>query len=127
MILLFSNHIPLTYGIGLRVPQAGRSDTLLGGNLLGGPVADEQGLSTPLERHRLAFGDISQLHLDLGHGQHIGGCTHRGDELCHHRLGSVRGHHAGTWKGCDDDNKEISIQRFIPSTPHHLSILPASR
>jgi hypothetical protein len=35
-------------------------------------VSDEDGLATPLDDDVLAFGDSSQVDLNLGHGQDIG-------------------------------------------------------
>ena len=37
-----------------------------------GPVADEDGLATPLDNDVLALGDGSQVDLDLSHSQDIG-------------------------------------------------------
>lgn len=72
------------YRILLRITQHTDGDRLLGGDLLAGAMADEQRLSAPLERDRFAFGNVGQLDLDLGQGQHIGGGAHRADELVHH-------------------------------------------
>ena len=34
-------------------------------------MPDEEGLPPPLEGHVLSLGDVRQLDLNLGHGQHV--------------------------------------------------------
>merc|ERR1712062_364742 len=45
-------------GVGLGVPEGGGVHGGHVGDLLGGPVPDEQGLATPLKGHVLALGDV---------------------------------------------------------------------
>ena len=40
-------------------------------DLLCGSVSDEEGLSSPLEGHVLALGNVRKLNLDLGQGQNV--------------------------------------------------------
>lgn len=87
-----------THGIRLRISQTGHGNALLCGDFLGGTMTNEKGLSTPLERNRLALRNIAQLHFDLGHGQHISRGAHRRNELCHDGLGAIRSYHAGACK-----------------------------
>lgn len=80
----------------LGITQGSGVDGLFGSDFGGRTVADEQRLATPFEGNGLALGDIGQLDFDLGHGQHIGGGTHRRDESGHQRLGDVSGGHGST-------------------------------
>lgn len=77
----------------LWVAELRQVDLGLGRDLLLGSVANEQGLSSPLERHVLPFGDIAQLDLDFGQGQNIGRGAHGGDELGHGGLCSINSQH----------------------------------
>jgi hypothetical protein len=45
-------------------------------------VADEDGLAAPLDDHVLALGDGSEVDLDLGLGQDVGGSGHVDQEVC---------------------------------------------
>merc|ERR1719331_1951021 len=64
---------PLSVRLG--IPKSSRVHCGDVSNLLGSPVPDEQRLATPLEGHVLALRDVSQLHLNLGQGQHILRCA----------------------------------------------------
>merc|ERR1719422_207630 len=92
------DHQPLgvldTLGVRLGVPQGGGVTRHLGLNLRGGPVSDEQGLASPLEGHVLTLGDVPQLDLDLGEGQHVLGRGPRADELIDKGLAAIGSAHA---------------------------------
>jgi hypothetical protein len=51
-------------------------------DLVGGTVANEDGLAAPLDDNVLALGDGSEVDLDLGLGQDVGGCGHVDQEVC---------------------------------------------
>ena len=92
-----------TVVIGLRISQRLNVDALSLLDLVGSSVTDEDGLTTPLdddleqgesvrkprrvlktrlETYVLALRDSSEVDLDLGHGQHIGGSRHVDEEIC---------------------------------------------
>lgn len=54
-------------------------------------MSDENGLTLPLDKNVLTFWDGAQLDFDLGHGQHIGGCSERGEERLDGGLGTGSG------------------------------------
>ena len=78
--------------VGLGVAEGGNGDLVGLFDLVGGTVADEDGLATPLDddlfpvnglismtvdlTHVLALGNGVQVNLDLGHGQNIRGSRH---------------------------------------------------
>ncbi|KAH3667161.1 hypothetical protein OGAPHI_002810 [Ogataea philodendri] len=86
-------------GILLRVSKR-RDIHLVGlGNLGLCSVSDENWLTLPFHNNVLSLRNGTQLHLHLGHGQHICGSSHGGQEGLNGRLGgssrnqSVRAHH----------------------------------
>ena len=58
-------------------------------------MPDEEWLSPVLEDHVLALGDIVQVHLDLGHGQDVGGGGHGSDQILDNGSGHVGGADTG--------------------------------
>lgn len=67
--------------IGLRVAQLLPVDLLGLGNLVGGSVADEDGLPTPLDDDILALRNGSQVDFDLGLREHVGRGGHVHEEV----------------------------------------------
>lgn len=105
----------------LRVTQLRQVHLGLGGNLLLSAVTHEQRLPSPLKSHVLALGDVRQLDLDFGQGQHVGRSTHGGDELRDGCFGSVHPHYgSGARDQVGEHSPHISalLRRLL--WVHHL-------
>lgn len=111
-----------TVVIGLGITEGGNVNLVGLGNLVGGTVTDEDGLTTPLDddlwvgreevrlasagmaggeiqdvrAYVLALGDGVKVDLDLGHGQNVGRGGHVDEELY-----------------CDDTSVSISLSTAI--------------
>lgn len=67
--------------VRLLVAQRREGHAGLGGNFRGSSVADEHGLSAPLDRDGLAHADGADVEFRGGQGQDVGGGAHGGDEF----------------------------------------------
>ena len=90
-----------------------------------GAVADEDGLTTPLDDDVLALGDGSEVNLDLGHGEDVGGGGHIDEEVCG-REGLMLAPHAiyvasmrqvVLWYQISAQSRESDIPSGPPPTP----------
>ena len=99
--------------LGARLVALGVAEALEVGaarlcDLVGGAVADEDGLAAPLDDDVLALGDGGEVELDLGHREHVRGRGHRREELGDGRLGRGRGEHA---ERADHEVREPAVRR----------------
>jgi len=83
-----------TLGIGLGIAELREVGRVGLGNLIRGAVADEDGLTTPLDRDVLAFRDGGEFDLNLGQGQYISRGGHVGQEILNGGLGAGSGYQA---------------------------------
>ena len=100
--------------LGARLVALGVAEALEVGaarlcDLVGGAVADEDGLAAPLDDDVLALGDGGEVELDLGHREHVRGRGHRREELGHRRLGRGRGEHA---ERADHEVRQPAVRRL---------------